>query len=116
MALFQGEEFGHIGSRRFVRDLASFECEQRVEADLTRRGAPLCTRPVYPSLAFEDLSLDSIEAIIAVDQIASTSSVFLHPTDNAQSLAESILAISSKFTDSEVNSSFLKFIFFHKFS
>jgi len=72
-ALFQGEEFGLVGSRRFAADVAaassgsssssgsgngegsgegSFACRNRVAA-AANGGTDACLDPVYPSLAFE---------------------------------------------------------------
>ena len=105
-ALFQGDEFGFLGSRRFARDLAESAapareragaiwpggCENEIAGDRTASGLPLCLAPtVYPNLAFRALSRDAgagIDLVVALDQIGLRSAaqphgaaLFLHASD-----------------------------------
>ena len=78
----QGEEFGYLGSRRFAADISpsggtdgtrmdggGFSCENHVSADDTASGYEACLDPVYPNLAFTDISLDDVQHVIALDQV-----------------------------------------------
>mmetsp|Transcript_17556 Transcript_17556/g.32210 ORF Transcript_17556/g.32210 Transcript_17556/m.32210 type:complete len:724 (-) Transcript_17556:29-2200(-) len=91
--LFQAEEFGFVGSRRFVADLASFQCKNFVAGDsnLHGGGAPLCLDPLHQSIAFMGLSLNDIHAVIAVDQVARGTDLYVHPTDQGDSVAQVFL-------------------------
>jgi len=74
-AFFQGEQYGYLGSRSFLRDVAypGFECDdgrtvaavakKKDEGDVTMA----CLSPLRHDLAFADLG--DIESMIAVDQI-----------------------------------------------
>ena len=70
---FQGEAFGFLGSRAFLKDVAGFECA----ADMTvpavwkmrniSRSEQACLSPLRPSLEF--LKLGTIAGMITVDQV-----------------------------------------------
>lgn len=69
-ALFQAENYGFVGSRRFVADIGGdFACSNSVPGD-RNGGTALCLDPLRPSLAFAGLPLGSIDALLAVDQVA----------------------------------------------
>ena len=73
VAFFQADEWGFAGSRRFVQDIgrAGFACASPVPGNLTRDGSGACVAPsgVHPSLAFQDLALDDLVHVLAVDQV-----------------------------------------------
>ena len=72
------EEWGLSGSRRFVRDIYSFDCDNNVSHNETRTGLPLCAAPVYPSTLFQHILNDEneIKGIIALDQIGISNGAF----------------------------------------
>jgi len=74
-AFFQGESYGYIGSRRFIKDLQGFECTAGNEGvpnvykrkdDTTTARA--CSHPLRQDLTFQNLG--EIRGMIAVDQVA----------------------------------------------
>lgn len=75
VALFQGDEWGFVGSRRFAQDIAlgGVTCvnDPVVPLNLSRDGSGACVGPtgVYPSLAFTDLELGKLVHVLAVDQV-----------------------------------------------
>ncbi len=83
---FQGESWGFIGSRRFVKDAFSTNdnivfCANPVESSHSPTGSPMCLDPFYPSLEF--LNLSSPEIVLSVDQVGKvteSNTMFLHPT------------------------------------
>eukprot|EP00638_Chattonella_subsalsa_P004862 CAMPEP_0117754072 /NCGR_PEP_ID=MMETSP0947-20121206/12613_1 /TAXON_ID=44440 /ORGANISM="Chattonella subsalsa, Strain CCMP2191" /LENGTH=694 /DNA_ID=CAMNT_0005573095 /DNA_START=196 /DNA_END=2281 /DNA_ORIENTATION=- len=100
--LFQAEEWGYIGSRRFVADISSFTCNNIVDGSKTDSGIDLCLDPLYPSLAFESLSLDDIEHVIAVDQVglkqssSGTADLYVRGSDSASTLISSLVAVGNE--------------------
>lgn len=91
-ALFQGETFGYIGSRAFLRDAyyPGFTCaenvtvyyEDDVEKAFYERGQNSCLDPLRPTLAFQKLG--EISSMITVDQIGmleSSNTLYVHGTD-----------------------------------
>lgn len=70
VALFQADEWGFAGSRRFVQDIMAFTCEVPFPTNASRDGSGACLRPARPSLAFQDWGgLESIAHVLAVDQV-----------------------------------------------
>jgi len=67
-SLFQADEWGFAGSRRFVSDLVSFTCSKPVAPADSPDHTGACLNPVYPSLAFQEISLNNLE-VIAIDQL-----------------------------------------------
>ena len=74
-ALFQGESFGYIGSRRFLKDtLGGFACDngdegvasvhKRKDEETTARA---CANPLRADLTFQNLG--AVRGMIAVDQV-----------------------------------------------
>jgi nicastrin len=99
-AFFQAENYGFIGSRRFVADLSDFTCANSVPAG-DNGGTPLCLDPLRPSMAFTDLSLDSIDALLTVDQVAlgPSSPLVVHSAGDASAaVSEAVLASSDAST------------------
>lgn len=71
VALFQADEWGFAGSRRFAQDVSSsYSCEKSTTS--SRDGSGACLKPAAPSLAFRDLSLSQV---LAVDQVGLGSSL-----------------------------------------
>lgn len=88
-ALFTGESWGLIGSRSFVKDIDSFECQQPVVDDR-------CSQPFRSSMSFSQLSLDRISSVIEVSQIAALSPnapLYIHPSPNGHSNDQIIKAL-----------------------
>jgi len=73
VAFFQADEWGFAGSRRFVRDISpgGFTCASPIPGNQSRDGTGACMGPqgVYPSLAFQDLTLEKFAHVLAVDQV-----------------------------------------------
>jgi hypothetical protein len=70
------DEWGFAGSRRFTDDIASFSCQNPVEANESRStGLPLCADPVYPNTLFSSILRSSdgssvtIDSALSLDQI-----------------------------------------------
>lgn len=91
-ALFQGEDFSHVGSRKFVADLEGFQClevnpAQRLEnGDLSPDDSvsantnlgPQCNSPYKNSLVFQNIPLEKIKSMVEIGQIGLNASLFLH--------------------------------------
>lgn len=70
VALFQADEWGFAGSRRFAQDIAAFTCEVPLApANASRDGAGACLRPARPSLAFQDWAFENVAHVLALDQV-----------------------------------------------
>jgi hypothetical protein len=73
VAFFQADEWGFAGSRRFVRDISPdrFTCPSPIPGNQSRDGTGACVgaQGVYPSLAFQDLTLGKLAHVLAVDQV-----------------------------------------------
>jgi nicastrin len=88
-ALFQGESYGFVGSRSFLRDLSfpGFACN----SDLVRSKPKLgdkseygCLNPLRPNMRFADLG--SINGMLSIDQVGhavASGNLFVH-ADNDQ--------------------------------
>jgi nicastrin len=73
LALFQGETYGFIGSRRFLRDMAypGFKCNSEVVRSNTQLGEKSdygCLNPLRHNLRFMDLG-NQIGSMLSIDQI-----------------------------------------------
>jgi nicastrin len=73
LGMFQGESFGFVGSRSFLRDVAypGFQCAQSVVRSVTKLGEQseyACLNPMRPSLGFSNLG-SKIAGMISVDQV-----------------------------------------------
>ena len=90
LALFQGETFGYIGSRSFIRDVAypGFQCESQLvpnshknQNDKNKQYA--CLHPLRPSMNFADLG--QIAGMLAVDQVGhavANGILYVHADEN----------------------------------
>jgi nicastrin len=92
-SLFQGDSYGFMGSRRFLRDvLNGVECTTSVQynadADQGKTYEPLsdsCLYPMRPSLAFQELG--QIYGILSVDQVgvlATENTLYVHASDDGE--------------------------------
>jgi nicastrin len=73
VALFEGETYGFVGSRSFLRDVAypGFSCDGDLVYSVSRLGDKsdlACLNPLRPSLQFD--SLGQINGMLSVDQVA----------------------------------------------
>lgn len=71
-ALFQGESYGFVGSRNFLRDLAypGFSCKSGFVRSVTRLADKSdygCLNPLRPSMRFAELG--QIAGMLSVDQV-----------------------------------------------
>eukprot|EP01117_Protostelium_nocturnum_P011632 TRINITY_DN4226_c0_g1_i1.p1 TRINITY_DN4226_c0_g1~~TRINITY_DN4226_c0_g1_i1.p1 ORF type:complete len:646 (-),score=158.09 TRINITY_DN4226_c0_g1_i1:134-2071(-) len=66
-ALFDGESWGYLGSKRFVRDIVSFKCNEKL-------GHNSCKHPYAISTSFQNISFSSIESIIEIGQVGNVPS------------------------------------------
>jgi nicastrin len=91
-ALFQADEWGFAGSRRFVSDIGSFSCGNPVSDASSPDGYGACLNPVRPSLAFEQLSLSNIKHIVALDQVGlGPSLTALYASSQSSNLASALV-------------------------
>jgi nicastrin len=71
IAFFQGETYGFLGSRSFLKDLMGFQCGGTLVHSVARLGDKseyACLNPVRPSMAFANLG--KIQGMISADQVA----------------------------------------------
>jgi Nicastrin len=107
MFLFaNADEWGLAGSRRFVKDLFAFQCDNAISGNQTRTGLPLCTAPVYPTTLFQDIlptgSVSDITALLGVDQIGESNGQFyVHPIHLDHQITTDIMT-NVKVTDGDV--------------
>lgn len=85
VALFQGEAFGFIGSRRFLKDVTSFTCNASPVPSVAKNktGEEACLDPLRPSLEFRKILGDSgkIVGMLSVDQVgvlANSQNLYVH--------------------------------------
>ena len=67
-ALFDGESYSHVGSRKFVDDIQHFVCSDFNAGDPASTGAQ-CSEPFKNTLDFLDVHLEKIEKIMEVGMI-----------------------------------------------
>ncbi|CAK9105448.1 Nicastrin (DpNCT), partial [Durusdinium trenchii] len=82
VALFQGETWDRVGSRRFVRDIArnGSKCLELQTAD--EFAGKSCANPLTYSLAWTGLDLGRMSSVIAVDQLANANGeYYVHSQD-----------------------------------
>ena len=68
-ALFQGEQWGRIGSRRWLTEVETFACTANVSAADSPNGRPYCAQPLRSDVAFASLALRDFAFVMAVDQV-----------------------------------------------
>jgi nicastrin len=100
--LAQADEWGYAGTRRFVRDLGSFQCSNPVDASVSDSGLPQCLDPVYPTTLFASLGMENITAVIGVDQVGvanrdgadddSPFKFFVHGLEGSQATVSDVVA------------------------
>lgn len=74
-ALFEGEQWSFVGSRRFLHDIEHFKCIDY--GDSYSRSS--CWHPHRSSLSFTRLNVSRMDAIVELNQIAlSTSKLYAH--------------------------------------
>lgn len=59
---FQGESWGYLGSKRFVQEVQAFSCQKK-------SGDNACAEPYKYSLAFTNMSLSRIAALLEAKQV-----------------------------------------------
>ena len=91
-AAFQGEAYGAIGSRKFVADVANFTCAAHLPATASPIGKRLCLSPLTVDAAFESLTLERIDQVVAVHGVGSRASTGDLTVHRAASPASAALA------------------------
>jgi nicastrin len=83
--LFQAEQWGRVGSRRWVSEVQSFTCDSNVSASDSPNGRPFCASPLRYDISFSYLPLSKINYVLAVDQVGTNgiSTFFLHERDTS---------------------------------
>ena len=107
------EEWGYAGSRRFVKDILSFECKNYIPVSKSHlTGLPMCADPVYPDILFtrilhgENSSISEesmLKSIVALDQIGSVyqddehgnTNMYIHSLESDSSTVSNIQASGS---------------------
>jgi nicastrin len=73
VAIFQGEAFGFLGSRRFLKDIQSFSCNTSPVSSVAKNKTlqQACLEPLRPNLEFTNILGDSgsIAGMLSVDQV-----------------------------------------------
>lgn len=72
---FAAEEYGLAGSGRFVKEVATFECESYPTENTTEFG---CMFPNYKFLNFTSIDLDAFDHFISIDQVGVGDDLFFH--------------------------------------
>ena len=86
IALFNGESFGFVGSRKFIADLKNFTCT-KVKSD----GS--CSEPFKPDLQFQNLSLSLLDGVVELGQIAQhNNTVFMHRQRDGNVQTDNLIA------------------------
>ena len=81
-ALFDGEAYGYIGSRRFLKDVQGFQCQDQYTVNSVANDAnsdKACLYPMRPSLMFQGIG--QIAGMLTVDQVglpASSGNLYVH--------------------------------------
>jgi nicastrin len=88
VSLFQGEQFGFVGSRRFLKDVLNFQCKSEPVLARSHNSTLTdfaCLYPLRHSLEFSKLS-GRIAGLLAVDQVgllANNQNLYLHADGNS---------------------------------
>jgi nicastrin len=67
---FEGEAYGYVGSRQFVKDVLNFQCDEGMKVRSVAKDDKsdmACLYPMRPSLKFKDVY--KIAAVLSVDQV-----------------------------------------------
>ena len=81
-ALFDGEAYGYMGSRRFLKDVLGFQCNDQYTVNSVANDAnsdKACLYPMRPSLTFQGIG--QIAGMLTVDQVglpASSGNLYVH--------------------------------------
>lgn len=68
--LVQGEQFGRVGSRRWVSEVQAFSCTTNVSAAASSSGRAFCAQPLRTNLEFPHVPLGSrLTHVVAADQL-----------------------------------------------
>lgn len=80
--LFQGEAWGRIGSRRWLKEVQHFTCGSYQDAADSATGKKYCRGPLRTDLSFRKLSFERFAHVLAFDQVGAPvelgGSVYLH--------------------------------------
>ena len=97
--VFQGEQWGRIGSRKFVDDVINFHCVNPMPASFKMNllGEDVCLGPLKLSTAFQNISLSHVQAFISVDQVGSSTgqNFVAHATPAGASVANIITSVAA---------------------
>lgn len=86
LALFNAENFGFAGSRKFIADLTNFTC------NTVSSSGTGCSSPYKPDLQFRNLSLPLLDGVIELNQVAQHSgTVYLHRQKDGNALTDAII-------------------------
>jgi hypothetical protein len=95
VALFQGEQYYRIGSRRFVRDIGTGRGCVRLTA-ATSYANKSCDEPRVYARAWENLTLPSISDVLVLDQVLSTNgSYYAHNAGRGNRVLEALASFAS---------------------
>lgn len=112
----QGDEWGSMGSNRFVDDILDFQCRNPIPSPEVQ-GAnelPACADPIYLSTLFQEIKIENIDSVVAIDQVGLADEsedqspfFYLHPSSTNElnvSMVESLavtlgIQLSSDFND-----------------
>ena len=65
----EAEEWGFIGTRRFLHDVTQFHCNNPLPSEKSSDGLPHCLDPIHINTLFTALRLEDIEAVLTIDQV-----------------------------------------------
>lgn len=76
-AFFTGENYGYVGSRKFLAEIQNFTCLAFPDNDPSK---PSCSMPYKPSLRFQQLNVSRIRRALELKQVAMglSSTVYTH--------------------------------------
>jgi hypothetical protein len=78
--VFQAEAWGRIGSRRWLGEVRSFDCQENITAVDSPTGRPFCAFPLRTDVSFSSLSLGDFRYVVSADQVGrkNVQSFYLH--------------------------------------
>ncbi|RYG57222.1 hypothetical protein EON66_00905 [archaeon] len=82
-AAYNAEQWGRVGSRRWLQEVGSFTCLANVSAAASATGAAFCASPLRYDLTFTAIRPSDIAYVIAVDQVgqADAGQLYVHEVD-----------------------------------